>query len=99
MDPAEIQCDIPDVTTFDGVIDGDSSDGTWSFQSLDLYKYPIGTYTLTIQGVTGINSFQTTTSTFELTLVNPCLGAELFLKDPQPLTNMLYTVRDASKVQ
>ena len=93
-----IKCDISGVTTFDGVEDGDSNDLTWTFQSLDLQRYKMGTYTVLFEGVTGINSFQTVTASFDLTLDNPCLGASLTLIEPQPMLNMNNRVRDPTKL-
>ena len=62
-------------------------------------KYPTGTYIITIQGTTGINSFKTATASFELTLENPCFGTSLFLKNVQPMIDMDSKVRDPSQVQ
>lgn len=56
----DVQCDIPGVTTFDGVYDGQNTDGTWTFGTDLIKTYGPGDYVITIEGVTGIDSFQTT---------------------------------------
>ena len=60
------------MTTFDGVYDGEATDGTWTFQTDQFLTYGEGIYTVTIEGTTGIESFHKTTAEFILTIVDPC---------------------------
>ena len=92
-DSLDVRCFIPLVTTFDEI------DGTWTFQTSDMEKYPVGTYKVTLQGTTGINSFKTATAPFELTLENPCQSAELLLKAKQPLKDIKGMLRDPREIQ
>ena len=81
------------MTTFDGVYDGGATDGTWTFMTDQIRTYEPGEYEFTIEGVTGIDSFQTTQATFTFTIVNPCPLVTLSLID-NPLTNVTYSLRD-----
>ena len=74
-----VQCNIPGVTTFDGVYDGDDSDGTFTFESIDEERFMEGEYVVTITGTTGIDVPIVTYTTFKLTLGEPCASAELSL--------------------
>ena len=89
----DVICDIPGVTTFDGIFNGEDTDGTWTFQTFDLHTYSPGSYTVTIEAVTGINSFQTAQSTFELIFQNPCWLASITL-NYKPFEGRSMQVRD-----
>jgi len=69
----------------------DSVTGGWVFNTVDLPAYPAGTYSFTITGTVGLKS---TTSTFQLSLVDPCPSALLTYQSPHPITDSTYTLRD-----
>ena len=88
-----VQCDIPGVTTWDGIYDGDQNDGKFTFQTLDLQKYKPGSYEFTIQGATGLQTIRTDTSKFTLNLVDPCPNVAV-LADDTPFMDLNYAYRD-----
>ena len=70
-----------------------SSTGDYSFASYDVPNYPEGAYVFQITGTTGTNSDVTDSTTFTLTMTNPCPTASLTLS-PTPFTDETYTLRD-----
>ena len=65
--------------------------GTYVFTSYDMVTYPPGDYTFEITGTVGTKS---ATSTFVMTLVDPCLTTALSIIDPDPFTDQTYILRD-----
>ena len=94
IDPA-VTCDIPGVTSFDGVYDGGLTDGTFTFRTTDEEMYMDGEYIVTITGATGIDRQITTTSTFMLTLGEPCASAQLSLAY-NPFSDVTYYLQENS---
>ena len=55
-------------------------------------NYPTGAYTFTITGTVGAKSV---TETFVMTLVDPCPGTTLTIKQPDPFADKTYVLRAA----
>ena len=84
--------DICSITDGDTVATFDSSTGNYEFTSIDMASYPAGVYTFTITGTVGAKSV---TSTFVMTIVDPCLTTTLSIILPDPFEDKTYILRSS----
>ena len=82
--------DICSITDGDTVATFDSSTGNYEFTSIDMANYPAGPYTFTITGSVGAKSV---TSTFVMTIIDPCPTTTLTIKQPDPFEDKTYILR------
>ena len=68
--------------------------GNYQFTSIDMANYPAGAYTFTITGTVGAKSV---TSTFVMTIVDPCPTTQLTINNPASFTDFTYVLRDPQK--
>ena len=80
-------CSISDGSTH-GVFDPIT--GNYEFYSIDMANYLPGQYTFEIKGIVGTKS---SSSTFVMTLVDPCPTTTLTIKQPDPFTDKTYILR------
>ena len=66
--------------------------GDYTFTSYDMVNYLPGDYEFTITGTVGAKSV---TSTWTMTLVDPCLTTQLTIKNPAPFFEQDYILRDS----
>ena len=81
-------CQISDGST-QGVFDPIS--GNYEFFTEDMVNFKPGEYTFEITGTVGS---QSTSATFVMTLVDPCLTTKLSIIEPDPFEDLTYTLRD-----
>ena len=85
----KVKCHMPGVTTFDGILDGEDTDGTFTFLTTDREAYRHGEYTVSIRGTTGLDVPISAEATFVLTIGEPCKFVELSLAY-DPFDDMTY---------
>lgn len=83
--------DICSTTDGDTVATFDSTTGDYTFTSYDMANYAAGDYVFTITGTVGAKFV---TSTWTMTLSDPCPTTQLTLKNPDAFKNRLYVLRD-----
>jgi hypothetical protein len=93
-DDADVTCEIPDVSFFESVTTEDGQNSVYfNFGTYRNDLYDPGTYKFTIQGTTGSETPITATSTFTLTLEDPCPAATIQLL-ANPFDDQLYHYRE-----
>jgi len=75
----------------DTVATFNTATGGYTFTSYDMANYPPGAYTFTITGTVGAKS---ATSTFVMTLVDPCPTTTLTIHNPASFIDQNYVLRD-----
>ena len=82
---------ICDTSAADGAAIFDTTTGGYTFETLDLVTYPEGDYVFTITGKVGLKEVS---STFTMTVVDPCPTTTLTINNPVPFMTGEYVLRD-----